>query len=113
MYQHIVMSEMLPRLLGRSNKFLQRYRLLPGPEPVPSRVYRRHSNAQILQEFMGAAFRVGHTFVPELLVLSDSELRPLATVDLFKVFNDPSKMQETMQASAELRGVCWQYFMYC
>uniref|UniRef100_A0A2P2HWN0 Chorion peroxidase-like n=1 Tax=Hirondellea gigas TaxID=1518452 RepID=A0A2P2HWN0_9CRUS len=106
-YQHMVMTEFLPRLLGNS-PLLEFYRLAAPPSPFSSDVYQPQSNAQILQEFSSAAFRVGHTFVPDDFILSDEDLKPIASLSLAEVFDDPTVMQKSAKGTivdALMRGL--------
>ena len=108
-YQHMIMTEFLPKLLGPQNRYLAKYGLLEPDndhydpaisdryDPSSNDRYDPSSNGQVLQEFAGAAFRVGHTFVPSRLILSDAALLPLATLSLAKTFNEPSDMQRDMK----------------
>ncbi|KAF2353409.1 hypothetical protein FHG87_015836, partial [Trinorchestia longiramus] len=91
-YQHVVFTEFLPTLLG-SSPHVGRYKLTTPPTPFsPHPIYNEENKAEILLELSTAVFRFGHSLVPDTFVLADENLRPMGSVALAKVFDDPSVM---------------------
>ncbi|XP_071521125.1 LOW QUALITY PROTEIN: salivary peroxidase/catechol oxidase-like [Panulirus ornatus] len=84
-YQHILYSEYLPVLLGTAK--VAEYRLSPEKSGY-YKGYDDRVNQGVLNEFATAAFRVGHTMVPEDLLLLDSYYMPEATIPLVHTFHN-------------------------
>ncbi|KAK4325864.1 hypothetical protein Pmani_003568 [Petrolisthes manimaculis] len=101
-YQHIIFKEFLPLLVGRER--MAHYQL----EPLTSGYYQGYDatvNPGILNEFSTAAFRVGHTMVPDHLTLADSSFLPLASVSLVQTFHNASMALLPGMCDKVLRGI--------
>ncbi len=63
-WQHIIYNEWLPVVLG--SKFLQTFGLQPLSKGF-SNAYRDDFDSRVTNEFATAAFRIGHTLIPNVI----------------------------------------------
>merc|ERR1719244_1936159 len=64
-YQHIVYNEWLPAVLGK--QYMNLYGLFPLSGDSYSRDYDTSFDPRITNEFATAAFRFGHSFIPDII----------------------------------------------
>jgi len=111
-YQHIIYNEWLPAILG--NQFLKRTELLPLTDGF-SEAYSNTFDPRVTNEFAAAAFRVGHTWIPDVIRVFDAISReemlrndgkPL--FDLQNVFNVHSILRSGNLMDKILNGITVQ-----
>jgi len=102
-YQHVIYKEWLPIILG--NYFMKLYGLRPLSEGFSSD-YDDEFDPRINNEFATAAFRFGHSLVPETFfsVHKDRSKQP-RVMSLKEVFFQPKAMQSPGMLDGLIRGL--------
>lgn len=96
--QHIVFNEYLPNVVG--TKYMDRYELYVSKGY--SKFYNPKINPSILSEFSAAAFRFGHSTIPDHLELPDGLEKT------HKTFFDPTRLREPNFFDGLFRGILQQ-----
>ncbi|KAL9694331.1 hypothetical protein quinque_013616 [Culex quinquefasciatus] len=96
--QHIVFNEYLPNVVGPN--YMQKYEL--HPSKGYSNFYNPKVNPSILSEFSAAAFRFGHSTIPDYLEL------PGGLEKTHKTFFDPTRLREPHFFDGLFRGILHQ-----
>lgn len=96
--QHIVFNEYLPNVVGPN--YMQKYEL--HPSKGYSNFYNPKINPSILSEFSAAAFRFGHSTIPDHLEL------PGGLEKTHKTFFDPTRLREPHFIDGLFRGILQQ-----
>lgn len=101
-FQMIVYNEWLPIVLGQ--QYMNSFGLFPlKPGQGYTQDYNINIDPRINAEFSGAAFRFGHSLVPNMMKIKDHD-QNTKEVPLKSVFNDPSELQETGFVEGVVRG---------
>jgi len=101
-FQMIVYNEWLPIVLGHT--YMNSFGLFPlKPGQGYTQDYNINVDPRINAEFSGAAFRFGHSLVPNMMKINTND-RNSKEVPLKSVFNDPSELHETGFVEGVVRG---------
>ncbi|XP_076049273.1 peroxidase-like [Oratosquilla oratoria] len=90
--QHVLYSEFLPVVLGERMMNDPEYNLRLGK--FSEKDYDFNKNPGVLNEFATAAFRFGHTLVPERFYLLDENFVPVYEQLLVKMFFNTAEMRQ-------------------
>jgi len=105
-YQHIVYNEFLPIMIGK--QFLDNFGLSPLTKGF-SDTYRSDFDPRVTNAFQAAAFRVGHTLIPDVIktfsAISGAARR---TIDLQETFSDGDILRETNFVDELIKGMTIQ-----
>ncbi|XP_050717824.1 chorion peroxidase-like [Eriocheir sinensis] len=101
-YQKMVYTEFLPHLIGRRKMRVMGLDLLTEGY---FESYDRFTNPSLMEEFVTAAFRVGHAMIPAHLLLLDHAYRPLSALPLVPTFHNPSALLQEGAFEKLLRGM--------
>ena len=100
-WQHIVYNEWLPVVLGP--QYMKVFGLLPLTDGYTVD-YDSTMDPRINNEFAAAAFRFGHSMIPEHLPSRDSKGRDSSSTSLKGVFNKPFLLQQNGFIDNMIRG---------
>ncbi|XP_045592710.2 LOW QUALITY PROTEIN: salivary peroxidase/catechol oxidase [Procambarus clarkii] len=101
-FQNIVYKEFLPVLIGRRR--MEEYKL----PPRSSGYYQDYDvkvNPGVMNEFATAAFRMGHTMIPDDVMLLDGRYGPVGSIPLVQTFQNPSAVLGEGKFEELLRGL--------
>jgi peroxidase len=102
-WQNIVYNEWLPIVLGQ--QYMDSFNLFPlKPGQGYTEDYDSSIDPRINAEFSGAAFRFGHSMVPGMMEVMNTNGSRVEQMRLKNVFNDPSRLQERGFADGVLLG---------
>ncbi|XP_042221923.1 peroxidase-like [Homarus americanus] len=101
-YQNMIYTEFLPIFLGKTK--MKEYKLNPRSFGY-YQDYDNQVNPGILNEFASAAFRVGHTMIPDDLRLVDRHYTRTSSIPLVQTFENPSAIFEPGKFEEVLRGL--------
>jgi peroxidase len=105
-YQHIVYKEWLPSIIG--NNFMSLYGLWPQASGYSSD-YADNFDPRINNEFAAAAFRFGHSLIPNTFSVIPSSRRKNETVmDLKQMFFKPEEMKAAGMLDNLVHGMMMQ-----
>jgi len=105
-YQHIIYNEFLPIMIGKT--FLDNFGLSPLTRGF-SDTYRSDFDPRVTNEFISAAFRVGHTLIPSVIqTFSAITGKARRTVELADVFADGDILRERNFLDELIKGLTIQ-----
>ena len=91
-YQHIIYNEWLPLVVGQ--KQISAFGLRPRSTGYSSS-YLDSFDPRVTNEFAAAAFRIGHTMVPDVIRLFNANTRRAREeMNLSQFFNNPSIVRD-------------------
>ena len=105
-WQHIIYNEWLPILLG--SRFLKTFGLQPLTQGFSS-TYRSDFDPRVTTAFAGAAFRVGHTLIPDVIrTMSAITSQARQVLDLQDVFSDGDVIRRANAVDEIIKGLTLQ-----
>ena len=105
-WQHIIYNEWLPIFLG--SRFLKTFGLQPLTRGF-SQTYRDDFDPRVTTEFAGAAFRVGHTFIVDVIrTISAITSQARQVLDLQDTFSDGDLIRRPNLVDEIIKGLTLQ-----
>ncbi|XP_069974642.1 salivary peroxidase/catechol oxidase [Penaeus vannamei] len=101
-YQHMLYNEFVPTLIGYWKA--KEYGLLPQKNGYSDR-YDSRVNPGVLNEFATAAFRLGHTMIPDDFRMLDKDYAPVSSFPLVETFHNTSMVFPMESGDYLVRGM--------